>query len=188
MFTDHRQLMDAVTYNSPSQEPFLKTQTESRPPQRRIRSETAKKKGRVYFASTEDKMTGKWASGARERPDRPARPSVGEEVTPATRVAKYTSVALLFMQRDPTAVPFSLSLLQIPSPSHFRNRSCITCFFFRCAFMRRFVWEASAMRIIIVLNTVCPKVRSFHKFSHTSIHLNTCSRTHAIQLLPLIST
>lgn len=134
MFTDHRQLMDAVTYNSPSQEPFLKTQTESRPPQRRIHSETAKKRGRVYFASTEDKMTGKWANEARERPDRPARPSVGEEVTPATRVAKYTSVALLFMQRDPTAVPFSLSLLQIPSPSHFRNRSCITCFFFPLRF------------------------------------------------------
>lgn len=114
--------------------PFSKRR---RSPARRRGGSTAKRQkkgGRVYFALTGDKMTGKWASGARERPDRPARPSVGEEVTPATQVAKYTSVALLFMQRDPTAVPFSLSLLQIPSPSHFRNRSCITCFFFPLRF------------------------------------------------------
>lgn len=185
MFTDHRQLMDAVTYNSPSQEPFLKTQTESRPPQRRIHSETAKKKVACLFCfdgRQDDRKMGQrspWEAGP---PRPPLRRRGGNASHSSSQI--YICSAFIYAARSnsrpfqPVSSPNPISI-SFPKPLLYNM-----FFFFRCAFMRRFVWEASAMRIIIVLNTV----RSFHKFSHTSIHLNTCSRTHAIESPALIST
>lgn len=167
MFTDYRQLLDGFIYNSSSNELALRKEETSA---RRREAHTAKRqKGRVYFALTEDKMTGKSAKITRERPERFTHPSA--RVTPATQVAKYTSVALLFMQRDPTAIPFSLSLLQIPSTSHFRNRSCITCFWLR--FYVSVSLESEHYEDNHQHAKHSLQARPFYKLWYTSIHLNT---------------